>query len=225
LLLVFFGALVGGVMFVCSDHPMIATFGVALGMAATLGYLLYRRAQHVKLLQEQLPPALDMLARSIRAGESIDQAMDLVGSRSPQPLAAEFRYCAKQLAMGLSMSAVMRSLVGRVRLTDMRIFTTTLTVHRRTGGNLAQVLQRLAVVVRQRLNYRRQLRSTTGAGRFSAILIACIGPLLFCYLLFVHPEYMEKMLTSPMGQSLLTLAFVLEVVGMIWTARLLKPTY
>jgi len=225
LLLILCGVALGAVLFVFSDAPMAALVGVLLGMGTALAGLMMRQRRNVRQMQEQLPGALDMLARSLRAGRSIDEAVQLAGDQLPDPLAKEFKYCARQLALGLSLPAVMRSLVERVRLFDIRIFTTTLTVHRETGGNLAEVLQRLAAVVRDRLNYRRQLRSTTGAGRFSAMLIAAIGPLIFLYMLFFQPEYMNAMIESPLGQSMLIVAVLLETVGLIWTARLLKPTY
>jgi tight adherence protein B len=225
LVLVLCGTAVGGSLFVLSDRPLAALLGVFGGMGAALTYLAYRRRKRVQQLQNQLPGALDMLARSMRAGRSIDEAVQTVGRQLAEPLAAEFRLCANQMALGLSLPAVMRSLVERVRLFDVRIFTTTLTVHRQTGGNLALVLERLAAVIRDRLNYRRQLRSMTGAGRFSALLIAAIGPLLFFYLFLFQPDYVKAMLESPLGQAMLIAAFVLETIGLIWTARLLKPTY
>ena len=225
LLLVLCGTVLAAGMFLWDEQPLTATIGMLVGMAAALAYLIVRRIRHVRLLQEQLPTALDMLARGLRAGQSLDEALNLVGQRSPQPLAREFRYCAHQLAMGLSMPAVMRSLVERVRLFDVRIFTTTLSVHRQTGGNVAKVLERLASVVRDRLSYRRQLRATTGAGRLSAILIAMIGPLLFVYLFCFQPHYLQAMLDASLGRTLLLVAVLLELTGLVWTARLLKPTY
>ncbi len=219
------GAVVGGAVFIWDEHPAAAVVGVFVGMGTALIYLMIRRTQHVRLLQEQLSPALDMLSHALRAGKSLDQAVELVGSRSPEPLAMEFRVCAKQLAMGLSMPAAMRSLVGRVRLVDVRIFTATLSVHRQTGGDVAKVLERLAAVIRDRLNYRRQLRAMTGAGRLSAALVGMIGPLLFLYMFFFHSQYMQAMLESSLGQGLLISAVVLEMVGLLWTVRLLKPAY
>ncbi len=225
LLLLFCGVAGGGAVFVWYEHPLAAAVGVCVGMGAAVTYLMIRRAQHIKLLQGQLSPALDMLAHGLRAGQSLDQAVEMVGDRSPEPLAGEFRVCAKQLAMGLSMPAVMRSLVGRVRLFDVRIFTATLSVHRQTGGDVAKVLERLATVIRDRLNYRRQLRAMTGAGRLSAVLIGMIGPALFLYMFFFHPQYVGAMLESSLGQWLLISAVALETVGLLWTARLLKPVY
>lgn len=225
LLLILCGVVVGAALFLFSEHPVVSVLGVCIGMGAALTYLSNRRRKHIRLLQDQLPGALDMLARSVRAGRSIDDAIQLAGDQLPIPLSKEFQFCANQMSLGLALPAVMRSLVDRVGLFDVKIFTTTLTVHRQAGGNLAKVLTRLAAVIRDRLNSRRQLRSTTGAGRFSAMLIAAIGPLLFVYMFFFHPNYVKAMLESPLGQTMLIAAFVLEAIGIIWTARLLKPIY
>ena len=225
LLLLFCALLLGGSLFLWQEHPVALTVGCALGMGGVLVVLTVYRRQRIKRLQEQLPTALEMLARGVRAGESLDQAMQFTGDRSPEPLAFELRWCSRQLAMGLALPAVMRSLVDRVRLPDIRVLTTTLVVHRQAGGNLARILERLAAVVRDRLSYRRQLRAVTAAGRLSAVLVGSIGPLLFAYLFFFHTHYVRAMLDSPLGQSLLLSAVVLEIVGLIWTARILKPHY
>jgi tight adherence protein B len=179
----------------------------------------------VKLLQDQLAPALEILARSVRAGQALDQAIGHLGRNSPEPLATEFRFCARQLEMGLGMPAAMRSLVGRLQMYDVRILATTLIVHRHAGGNIAAVLDRLARVIRDRLSYRRQLRAATAGGRISAGVVSMITPALFLFFILVRPDYIASLLHSPLGQSLLVLTVFLEVVGLIWTARLLRPAY
>lgn len=222
LMLIFFGLLAGGPLLLWVEAPLPAVIGFVGGMMLALAILYIARGRYIRKLQEQLPPALEMLARGVRAGESLDQAVGMVGEKSPEPLAKEFRRCAKQLQMGLSMSAVMRALVFRVRLTDLRIFTATLSVHRQMGGNLAWTLERLAAVIRDRIAFRRQMRATTGAGRVSATMIAVTGPLLFLYMFFVQPEYVGGLLDSALGQSLLAVAAGLEIIGLVWVARLLK---
>jgi len=224
-LLLFVGILAGSAALVLTDQPAAALAGVSLGMAVVLACLMIQRARRIATLQQQLPSALDMLARSMCAGQSLDQAVEFVGQRSPEPLAAEFRLCGRQLAMGLSLPAVMRSLVDRVHLIDVRILTTALTVHRQAGGNVAKVIERLAAVIRDRLSYRRQLRAVTGAGRISAAVIGFITPLLFAYLFLFHTHYIQRMFESSLGRSVLLVAIVLEVIGLVWTTRLLRPKY
>jgi tight adherence protein B len=225
MLLVLCGCIAAGSLFLWQEEPVPAVLGLLAGMAVPLAYLLHRRRKRIRQLPEQLPAALGMLARSVRAGQSLDQALQLVGTQSPQPLAADFNVCAKQLEMGMSMPAVMRLLVERVNLHDMRIFTTTLAVHRQTGGNIARVLERLAAVVRDRLSYRQQLRVATGAGKASAIMVAVIGPLIFLFFFFFRPDYINSRIETELGQTLLILAAFLEIVGLVWMARLLRPAY
>ena len=225
-LLVGLGALVcGGAVFLWSDHPVAAAFAGALGGALVVVVLVVRRVRRIRLLQSQLPPALEFLARSVRAAHSLDESIDLAGREGPQPLAAEFAYCGRQLAMGLSVPAAVRSLAGRVRLVDVSIFAALLAVHRETGGNVAEVLEQLALSIRERMSYRRQLRATTSAGRMSAFFVASLGPIIFVYMYFFHTDYIHTMLESPVGQTFLLGAAVLEVIGLVWTARLMKPMY
>ena len=225
LLLVLCGLVGAAALFLWNEQLLPATIGALVAMPIPLAYLMFRRWQRVKKLQDQLPPALELLARSVRAGETLDQAMAYLGQHSPEPLAAEFRVCAMQLEMGLGMPAVMRSLVQRVQLYDVQIFATTLIVHRQAGGNIAAVLERVARVIRDRLSYRRQLRVATAGGRISAGLVSLIAPALFLFFFFVRPDYVSGMLQSSAGQSMLILAVFLEIVGLVWTARLLKPAY
>lgn len=201
---------------------------VAVGLVAgaiPLVYLMIVRARRLSTLEEQLPPALETLARSMRAGQTIDQAIRLVGDHSPHPLAKEFRWCANQLDMGLALPAVMRSFIQRVRLYDVRIFATTLIVHRQTGGNVVEVLERLAQVIRERLAYRRQLRAATATGRLSAGTVSLVAPAVFLYYMFFQPDHVQTMLHSPLGQSILVIILILEVVGVVWTMRVLRPAY
>ena len=225
LLMVLSGILVGAALFLWNEQPLPVVLGMLLGAALPLGYLVVRRRRRIRCLQDLLAPALEILARAVRAGQTLDQAMALLGEHSPEPLAAEFRYCSKQLEMGLGMPAVMRSLVERVQLYDVRIFATSLVVHRETGGNIAAVLDRLAFVVRDRLSYRRQLQVATAGGRISAGLVSLIAPSLFVFFFFFRPHYINTLIQSPLGQSLLLTAVFLEIVGLIWTWRLLKPAY
>ena len=97
--------------------------------------------------------------------------------------------------------------------------------HRQSGGNVSRVLGRLAGVIRDRLSYRRQLRVATGAGKLSAIVVGVTGPLLMLFFICFRPEYIYAMMNAPLGQTLLMTAVVLEIVGLIWIARLLKPAY
>jgi len=225
LLLTLWAIVCGTVVFVFDERLEPA---VAAGLAALplpLMVLGIQRARRIARLQEQLPPALEILARSMRAGQSLDQAVKLLGDHTPDPLAKEFRWCSHQLEMGLALPAVMRSLSRRVPLYDMRILATTLIVHRQTGGNVVTVLERLAQVIRERLNYRRQLRATMAAGRLSTTMVGIVAPAVFAYFFFFRQDYLRPMFESSLGWSILAVAVILEIVGVIWARRLTRPTY
>jgi tight adherence protein B len=225
LFLVLSGLIFGGGVLLWTGDPVSSVIGFLVGMGAPLPYLSLRRAGRIRDVQSQLADAMDLMSRATRAGESLDQAIALVGERSPEPLGLEFRRCARHLQMGLSVSAAMRALVHRLPIMDIRILATTLSVHRQAGGNLALTLERMARVVRDRMSYRQQIRSVTAAGRFSAMLIATVGPLLFLYLFTFERDYVGKLLDLPLGNLMLAFAVVLEIVGLVWISRLIRTEY
>ena len=224
LLMVASGGAAASAALLWTDNLVIACLAMAVGMIALVPVLIVRRARRMATFQRQLPDVLDLLARAVRAGESLEQAVALVGEKTAEPMAGEFRRCSQQLEMGLAIPAVARSLAARVPLVEMKIFGATLAVHRQTGGNLAAMLEKLAVVVRDRANYRRQLRATTAAGRTSATLVAMAGPLLFFYLMVFEPEYFSRLTSTSLGQMLLAAAVVLEMIGLAWIWRMLSQS-
>lgn len=225
LVLVFSGLLLGGATFLWTDDLLAGIVGGIAGMLLPIPILSYRRNRRMQQVQMQLSDVLDLMARATRAGESLEQSIALVGQRAAEPLGLEFRRCSRHLQMGLSVGAAMRALVHRLPLMDIRIMASTLAVHRQAGGNLALTLERMARVVRDRMNYRQQLRSVTAAGRFSALLIAMAGPLLFVFMFVFQREYASKLLSLPLGNILLIIAVVLELIGLIWISRLIQTEY
>jgi tight adherence protein B len=225
LLMILCGLVLGGSLFVWREQILLAIGGMAAGMVVPLVYLVIRRNRRRRAMQEQLPDVLDLLARGVRAGESLDQAIALVGEDSPPPLGIEFRRCARQMEMGLSLQAAMRSLVRRVPLMEARIMASALLVQRASGGNLATTMERLAAVVRDRLSYRRQFRATTAAGRYGATLIALVAPLVLAVMAIWQPEYAANFFSEPFGWILIGTAFVLNLLGVLWVFSMLRTDY
>ena len=225
LLVVLTGLIGAGLTFVMTSNPLPTVGAAAFVMILTLAWFQIRRSRRITEIQQQLPDVVDLLARAVHAGENLEQAIELVGQEVADPLAAEFRWCSQQLSLGRTVSATMHSLVGRVRLIDMRLLATVLAVHRKTGGNLAMTLERLSVVSRDRLNYHGQMRATTGSGRISARMIAAAGPMLFLFLFFTQPEHMQRFFEDPFGRVLFATGVLLEIIGLIWMARLTRLNY
>lgn len=224
-LLILSGLLVGGALLVWFDNLIIAIVGGLMGAVAMLGFLMYRRAWRRNKIREQLPLAIDLIVRAVRAGESFDQAVSLVGQSVADPLGAEFRRCARQMEMGLSVESTMQGLVRRTPVLETRILASTVTMQRQSGGNLPLTLERIAQVVRERLDFQRQFRSITATSRFSIFLICMAVPGLFAYLFFAQREYMDPLLVTRNGQIMLAIAGSLLVVGLAWIFNLLNTDY
>lgn len=222
LLLVLCGLVVGGVLLNVLDNPAVASLGTCGGMVAGYLILSLRRHRRMQRIQDELPGLVELMSRAVRAGQSVDQAIDLVANESRSELASEFGRCAAQLQMGRSLASVMDSLARRVRLVDVQLLALTLMVHRRSGGNLAQTLERMATVIRDRLTARRQMRASTGAGRTSSLLIATVSPMAYFVMFLIAPEHISELYTDSMGRLLLAAAIVLEVIGVVWVLRLIR---
>lgn len=215
----------GGVVFLGTDNELFAAIAGFASVVGVLVFLEIRKRRRLSAFHNQFPAALELLARAVRAGESFDQAIELTGESSIDPVGTEFRRCSRQLELGLGLAPCMRALARRTDLLDVRIFATTVTVHREAGGNLPITLERLAEVMRERAAYQRQLKSVTAAGRFSAMLILVTGPLLFAYMFLFQPQYGATLLDDPLGRILLSAAVVCELVGTFWVSRLVKAEY
>lgn len=222
LLMIACGLLVGGALSTYYDSLLAGIAGAMLAMTATLIAFAIFRYRRQNAILEQLPHMLELLARAVRAGESVDQAIELVGSEGGGVLGKEFARCSRQLEMGRSLDTVMKSLATRISLVELRIFSTTLVVHRQTGGNLADTLERMSNVVRDRLTARRQMRAATGAARSSTMLIAVVSPLAYLIMFAWQPEHVGTLYRDPLGMTLLATACVLEVVGIIWVLSLMR---
>jgi len=222
LMLLAWGILVGGIVLLIWDNMLAALICTVLGMVAMLFILSWIRRHRMNRIREEVPYAADLLARGVRAGESLDQAIAMVGNETTGPLGGEFKRCSQQLDMGRSMTTVMRSFTSRVRMIETRVLASTLIVHRQAGGNLPLALERMAQTIRDRANYRRQMRASTGAARISAIIIASIAPIVFLLLFLWQPEHFNELINDSLGRTLLLAAIVLEVIGIYWVVRLLR---
>jgi tight adherence protein B len=194
----------------------------ALGAALPLVYFWWRQGAWRRILQDQLPDALFLLARSIRAGRSLDQALQLVGEQGVPPLAREFARLARQLELGLSLSQALRGTAARLGLVDFNVFAAVVSLHRATGGGLPVILDRLAITTRDRNQFRGQYRAATALGRYCAGFLVFLVTVILVYLFFFQREWALRFFESGTGLFLFTCAMVLEVLGgvlLYWFVR------
>ncbi|MFK7768961.1 MAG: type II secretion system F family protein [Mariniblastus sp.] len=203
-------------------HEGIAAVGAistfVLGLVAI--QIAVRRRQ--KKFNEHFPASLELLARSVASGESLEDSIELIAEAVQEPVREEFQHCAKQLQMGGAVQAVMSDFAVRVPTMDVRIFAHTVAMHRDTGGRLSDTLTRLANVIRERNEYLKKIRTMTGLGRFAAITIGYMGVFVLVYLCVFHHDYVGKLWASDLGQRMAIYGIASEICGIIWVALTLK---
>ena len=177
-------------------------------------WLRHKRTSRLKRFEEQFPEALDLLSRAIRAGHAFQTAMGMVADELPEPVGPEFKKTFDQQNYGLPLRDALNELAERVRLLDVRFFVTAVLIQRDTGGNLSEILDNLAHVVRERFKIQRQVRVHTAHGRFTGYVLLTLPAFLAVALSFINPEHMQLLFREQMGQMMLMAAIVMQVVGL-----------
>ena len=212
----------GAALYAWNEDWMASVMGLVIGMVSTLVALLWLRARRVNQVLSQLPHVVDQIARAVRAGKSLDQALEVVATGLKAPLGPELRDCCRRLRLGVSLSVALRLLQERVPLADVQLLVTTLDVYRDVGGQLASMLDHLAHMMRDRHDFRRQINAATAGGRLAATLLAIIAPGVFAYFYLFRTSSMVPVFSDPWGVGLLTAAAVLEIIGLIWVFRVAR---
>jgi tight adherence protein B len=204
------------------DQPIVTPLAAALGGAMPFIYVIRTRARRMKRFEEQFPEALDLLARALRAGHAFQTAMGMVGDDLKEPVGPEFKRTFDQQNYGLPLREALHQLTERIPLLDVRFFATAVLIQRETGGNLSEILDNLAHVVRERFKILRQVRTHTAHGRFTAVVLLSLPPFLAGALTFIAPEHMELLFKEKMGQMMLIVAILMQAVGFVWIRKVIK---
>ena len=217
------GALVVGLLTAALvDQAFAAPLaGLAAGLAP-FGWLVHRRSARLKRFEEQFPEALDLLSRAIRAGHAFQTAMGMVADELPDPVGPEFKHTFDQQNYGLPLRDALNEMADRLALLDVRFFVTAVLIQRDTGGNLSEILDNLAHVVRERFKIRRQVRVHTAHGRFTGYVLLALPAALAIALSFINPEHMQTLFRERMGQMMLVGAIVMQTIGFLWIRKVIK---
>jgi tight adherence protein B len=207
-------ALVGAVLNVAAGAPLAAApVSALLCSVLPLAWLILRRRKRLKKFQAQLPDALELVARALRAGHSLASGMSLVGEEMPAPIGAEFNRVFEEQNLGIPMDEAMRTLTRRVPNLDLKFFVTAVVLQRTTGGDLAEILDKIGKLIRERFKIWGQVQALTGEGRLSGIVLLALPPLLFLAVYYLNPDYCMVLFTDPLGQQMLAVAVFLQIVG------------
>jgi tight adherence protein B len=203
----------------------LTVLGLVVGMGAPLALFMYLQARYRRLLQNQIPDAFYLLARSLRAGLSLEQGLALLGAQGARPLADEFKKCSAQVQLGLTIPVALQLMASRLQLVDVNAFASTVAVYQATGGNLALLLDRLAAGARDRNQFRGHFLAATALGRATAMFLAAAFPVLLLVYLIFFPEHIQPFFHSQGGWIAFVVAILLEVIGTVWLYNLLNVQY
>ena len=207
----------GGIV-TCVVTPVPILLGPIIGtLFATfpIGWLMLKRKRRLTKFGNQMPEALELLGRSLRAGHSLNAGFGLVASEMEAPLATEFGRAFEEQNFGIPLDEAIEDMAGRVPNMDLRFFATAVVLQRQTGGDLAEILDKIGHLIRERLMIQGQIQALTGEGRMSGAVLLAMPPVLFLVMLKLNYEYVMMLFTDPIGRYMLGAALATQVMGAI----------
>ena len=206
-------ALVGGLISTLLVNMYVAPVGAIVLFSGPFIWLWYQRAQRLKKFGAQLPEAMELVARALRAGHSLAAGLHVVADEMPDPIAKEFGRVYEEQNLGVSLEDALMHLCERIPNLDLRFFVTSVNIQRQTGGDLAEILDRIGHVIRERFKILGQVKALTAEGRLSGIVLIAMPIGLFLMMLHMKPDYVELLWKDPMGIQMSIGAIILMIIG------------
>lgn len=216
----FMAALIAGIAF---SWPWLAAVLAGLGVAAIpLLRLVWLRSRRLDRIGAQLPDALDLISRALRAGHAFSSALGMVAREAHEPIAGEFKTTFDEINFGISMQNALMNLAHRVPITDLRYFVVAVLIQRETGGNLAELLSMLANLIRERWKLLGRIRVLAAEGRLSAYILVALPFVVGGAMQLINPGYLALLFSDPSGPGLIGGALVMMAVGCILMWRIIN---
>jgi tight adherence protein B len=201
---------------------LVPPFAGLVGAVGPIVVLMQRRGARLHSFEEHFPEALDLVSRALRAGHAFQTALGMVAQEMNAPIGPEFKKTFDHQNFGLPLKDALHDLTERVPLLDVRFFVTAVLIQRDTGGNLSEILDNLAHVVRERFKIRRQVRTHTAHGRFTAFVLIALPAALAVVLTMLSPDHMRPLFYNRMGQTALIVAIVMQIIGFLWIRKVIR---
>jgi tight adherence protein B len=194
---------------------------------ALVPYLIVKRVRTKRFekFEEQFPESIELMARALRAGHAFPTGLQMVAEEVPDPVGTEFKLVYDRQNFGMPLPEALKGLAERVPVLDARFFVTAVLTQRETGGNLSEVLDNLASVIRDRFRVKRQVRVVTAHGRITGWILAGLPPSLAGVLCIISPEHMKTLISDPLGMKMIVVAVVLQVIGTLVIRKLVNVPY
>jgi tight adherence protein B len=216
------GAGLGLIVLVFSPFPQFAWLGLIIGGFLPYSYANYKRSKRFAKFEELFPEAIDTLARAVRAGHAFTTALELIASELGEPVASEFRKLYEEQKFGLPVRDALINLTQRVPLVDVKFFVTAVMLQRETGGNLAEILDNLSYVIRERFKIMRQVRVHTAQGRMTMMLLMGLPPIIVVTMQTMNPLFIRPLFDDPIGHLLIVVGITLQTVGYFVIRRIIQ---
>lgn len=204
----------GAVLFSCAGIPLalVPLMGILAGLVP-LFWLLFRRRRRLRKFASQLPDALELIARALRAGHSLAAGFNLAAGEMTEPIGKEFGRVFEEQNLGIPLDEALESMTRRIPNLDLKFFATAVILQRKTGGDLAEILDKIGELIRERFRIWGQVQALTGEGRLSGLVLLGLPPLLFLAVWRLNADYVMPLFTEPMGQKMLAVGIVMQIIG------------
>ncbi|MDX2032298.1 MAG: type II secretion system F family protein [Blastocatellia bacterium] len=214
-----FGALAASML-----TPMLAMILIlgTISACVPFAYVLFKRKERLNKFLADLPEALELMSRALAAGHAFTESLKMIAEEMAEPIATEFRRTYEEHNLGLSTKIALENLAVRVPLVDLRICVTAIMIQRETGGNLGEILEKVAHTIRDRFRIIEDLKTLTTQSRISAWLLCAVPAFIAVSATMVNPEYMSVLWDDPRGHTLLAIAVTLQTLGMVWVRKILQ---
>lgn len=200
---------------------LMAICGV-IAAALPFTHVLAKRKKRMNKFLQLLPDALDLMSRGLTAGHAFTESLHMVATEMPEPISSEFRKTYEEQNLGLSLKLALENLVQRMPLLDLRMCVTAIMIQRETGGNLSELLEKVAYTIRERFRIMEDLKTLTLSSRWSAWLLCALPIFLAIYISIMNPGYMDVLWRDPRGHKLIAAAVTMQILGMLMVQRIMK---
>ena len=215
-------AVAGLAAFIWSGKGPVAWAAMLVGFLLPYSYASYRRNKRFEKFEELFPEAIDTLARAVSAGHAFTTAIEMIASEVAEPVCGEFRKLYEEQKFGMPVRDALINLTERVPLVDVKFFVTAVMLQRETGGNLAEILDNLSYVIRERFKIQRQVRVYTAQGRLTMALLMGMPPVIVTVMLLIEPAFIRPLFSDPIGHTLLVAGITLQTIGYFVIRKIIK---
>jgi tight adherence protein B len=210
------------IAFIAGGNLIFAWVGAVLGFFLPYAYASHMRTKRFQKFEEKFPEAIDTLARAVRAGHAFTTALEMIANEVSEPVAGEFRQLYEEQKFGLPVRDALVNLADRIPLVDVKFFVTAVMLQRETGGNLAEILDNLSYVIRERFKILRQVRVHTAQGRLTMVLLMALPPTIVLVMTLMNPGFIRPLFTDPIGHALIVGGITLQTLGYFFIRKIIR---